>query len=83
MIVTEANLVIVANGLQPSAFQQIRLVQHGIFSAEAFPPDSIFSPTVVSVPARDVALLVLPDRMQATVAALTGASLDEENARDR
>ncbi len=61
-----ANVVLIANQLNLSIFQQIWLLNNNIITQDEFGPESYFSPVAVNVRNPSYDLLILPDRIQIT-----------------
>ena len=59
-----ANIVIIANNLNPSIFSQLWLVKEGIVDEKDFAENCVFTPVAAQVFTPDFQLLVLPDRLQ-------------------
>jgi len=59
-----ANIVIVANNLNPSVFSQLWLVKEGIVDEKDFAENCVFASVATQVFTPDFQLLVIPDRLQ-------------------
>ncbi|HQM80503.1 MAG TPA: hypothetical protein PLX02_02670 [Syntrophorhabdaceae bacterium] len=62
----EDNIVVVAQNLNPSIFNQLWLVKQNIFAEEEIKTGSFFTPAAVNIMATDFDLLIVPERMQLT-----------------
>ena len=63
----EAVAVLAAKSLNVSIFQQVWLLEHGIFNKEEFAGSAVFSPVAVNVPGSNFDFLVVPERVQVVV----------------
>ena len=68
-----ANIVIVANNMNPSIFSSLWLVKEGILNEKDFVNDYVYTPMATSIPTPDFKLDVFPERLQI---AFTDRSLD-------
>ena len=64
MEMSPANVVIIAKQFNPSIISQYWLIKNGIFTEEEIQPDSIFSPVIANVLAKDCQIMVLPEQLQ-------------------
>jgi hypothetical protein len=63
---TNGNIVIVAQNLNPSIFTQLWLLKQGVFVEEEFKQESFFTPAAVNVFTDNSQLLIVPERLQLT-----------------
>ena len=73
------NIVVLANQLNLSIFQQYWLIENQIVNKEDFGPESYSNPIAVSVNNSEYELLILPDRIQLTLKSNIGNSQELVN----